>query len=80
MIARGLAERQPLRGSETMYEEIINGYKCSAVFDGDKGDSWLAETKLMPHADRLYHGPFATREAAEPWLRQHVPNWQPGYF
>jgi hypothetical protein len=41
---------------------------------------WYAETKLMPHADRMYHGPFDTRDDAERFLRTHVPNWQPGYF
>jgi hypothetical protein len=61
-----------------MFEDTINGYKCSVVFDN--AGKWVAETKLMPHADRLYHGPFDTREMAEQFIREHVPNWPPGHF
>jgi hypothetical protein len=59
-------------------DEVINGHKISVACDGP--GLCYAETKLIPHADRQCWGPFARREAAEEWIREHVPNWPAGYF
>ena len=73
--------------SQVVYEELINGTKCSVV---RKGSCFSIEVEGRRYGtnknaltwDRTPYAaaPFETVEGAKDWIKEHAPSWPKGLY